>query len=213
MIAALMTGIELVHVDAHLVAINKPAGLLSVPGRGADKADCALTRVREIFPDALTVHRLDMATSGLLLFPRSAEVHRALSIQFEKRQVHKTYIAEVDGMPSPAEGLIDLPLIADWPNRPLQKVDTEIGKPSQTRYRTIASGGAHSRLALEPITGRSHQLRVHLAAIGHAILGDEFYAPPHVHAAAPRLQLHASRLEFLHPATGAAMVIESACPF
>lgn len=205
--------LHVVHADDDLLAIDKPSGLLSVPGRGPDKADCALARVMEEFPDALTVHRLDMATSGLLLFARSKDMQRALSGLFASGGIAKRYVADVWGVPAPASGEIDLPLITDWPQRPLQKVDRETGKPSITRYETSSVHGTFSRLALTPLTGRSHQLRVHLAQIGHPILGDEFYAHPDALAARGRLALHAAALRFEHPATRAAMSLESTCPF
>lgn len=202
-----------IHCDAHLILIDKPSGLLSVPGRGADKADCAITRVQAEFPDALTVHRLDMATSGLLMMARSKEMQRALSGLFERGEVEKCYLADVWGTPQPASGEIDLPLITDWPRRPLQKVDPEIGKPSRTLYETLSVTAGTARLKLTPLTGRSHQLRVHLAAIGHPILGDEFYASGEALAARPRLALHAAKLAFAHPEKGERMEFEAPCPF
>jgi tRNA pseudouridine32 synthase / 23S rRNA pseudouridine746 synthase len=215
-----MTGLDLVHVDAHLLVVEKPAGLLSVPGRGADKQDCAAARVQRLYPDALVVHRLDMATSGLLLMARGAEMQRRLSRAFADRQVHKRYVAVVAGRLDEVTShdgwaLIDLPLAADWPNRPRRIVDLERGKPSQTRWRVLAYDAAAdaSRLELEPITGRSHQLRVHLQSLGHAILGDNLYAPPEVQARSPRLLLHASALQLVHPATGEPLAWSSAVPF
>lgn len=183
--------IRIVHVDARLVVIDKPAGLLSVPGR--TEPDCASARVQADCPDARIVHRLDQATSGLLLFARGAQAQRELSAAFADRRVEKHYVAIVGGALD-GEGLIDLPLAADWPNRPRQQVDRALGKPSQTRWRTLAREGTHSRVALTPITGRTHQLRVHLAALGHPILGDALYAPPELASASPRLLLHASEL-------------------
>lgn len=182
---------RIVHADARLVVIDKPAGLLSVPGR--TEPDCASARVQAAYPDALIVHRLDQATSGLLLFARGPDAQRELSADFAERRVGKLYIAVVAGRLD-GEGLIDLPLAADWPNRPRQRVDLERGKPSQTRWRVLAHEGGHTRVALEPLTGRSHQLRVHLAHLGHAILGDALYAAPAIAAASPRLLLHASEL-------------------
>ena len=205
--------VSYIYHDDHLILIDKPSGLLSVPGRGEDKADCAIARVQAEFPDALTVHRLDMATSGLLLMARGKDMQRALSALFERGEVEKAYRADVWGAPSPASGEIDLPLITDWPNRPLQKVDHEIGKPSQTLYETLSVQNGHARLKLTPLTGRSHQLRVHLAAIGHPILGDEFYAAGEALAARPRLALHAARLAFIHPSTGIRIEFEALCPF
>lgn len=182
---------KLLHVNEHLVVIDKPAGLLSVPGR--TEPDCASARVQRLYPGALIVHRLDQATSGLLLFARGAEAQRELSADFAERRVGKLYIAVVAGRLD-GEGLIDLPLAADWPNRPRQQVDHDRGKASQTRWRVLAHEGGHTRVALEPLTGRSHQLRVHLAQLGHAILGDALYAAPDIAAASPRLLLHASEL-------------------
>ncbi len=205
--------LEIVHADNFLIAMDKPSGLLSVPGRGQDKADCALSRAQAIYPDALTVHRLDMATSGLLLLARGKAMQRALSGLFERGEVQKRYVADVWGILSPAAGEISLPLITDWPRRPLQKVDHEIGKPSVTRYETLSVSGTIARLALTPLTGRSHQLRVHLAETGHPILGDEFYATGEALAARPRLALHAERLAFRHPGTGVEVVLVCPCPF
>ena len=204
------------YVDAVLLVVDKPAGLLAVPGRGPDKQDCLAARVQATYPGALVVHRLDMATSGLMLFARNADAQRALSRAFAARQVKKRYVAVVGGRPAPPAagwGEIDLPLILDWPRRPLSKVDFEIGKPSLTRWRTLAHVGDTTRVELEPVTGRSHQLRVHLQALGHPILGDELYAPPEVRSASPRLLLHAAYLELPHPLTGEAVVVESEPPF
>ena len=209
-------GLRLVHADEALVAVDQPAGMLSVPGRGADKADCAAKRVQAALADALIVHRLDMGTSGLMVFGRGAGAQRALSVAFAERRVAKRYVAVVAGLPEADEGTIDLPLICDWPNRPRQMVCHERGKPSLTCWRVLGrSPGepATTRLALEPLTGRSHQLRVHLQAIGHAILGDELYAPPEVHAMAPRLLLHAEHLTLPHPSTGEPLVLHAPCPF
>lgn len=182
---------RVLHADDRLVVIDKPAGLLSVPGRS--EPDCASARVQALHPDALVVHRLDQATSGLLLFARGLQAQRELSADFAERRVGKVYVAVVAGRLD-GEGLIDLPLAADWPNRPRQQVDLARGKPSQTRWRALAHEGGHTRVALEPLTGRSHQLRVHLAHLGHAILGDTLYASADIAAARPRLLLHASEL-------------------
>jgi tRNA pseudouridine32 synthase/23S rRNA pseudouridine746 synthase len=210
-----------VHADAHLLVVDKPAGVLSVPGRGADKQDCMAARVQRVYPDALVVHRLDMATSGLLLMARGAAMQRDLSRAFAQREVGKRYVAVVAGRLEQAHsanggwGLIDLPLAADWPNRPLRVVDHEHGKPSQTRWRVLAgdAGRDQTRVELEPLTGRSHQLRVHLQALGHPILGDNFYAPPEVRSRSPRLLLHASDLWLDHPATLQAVHWTSPAPF
>ena len=198
------------HADDALLVLAKPAGLLSVPGRGADKQDCASARASQQWPGALVVHRLDMATSGLLLMARTPEVQRALSQAFADRQVEKRYQAIVQGCMAAPEnkngwGDIELPIAADWERRPLRVIDHERGKPSHTRWRLLASDAAAqtSRLELSPVTGRTHQLRLHLAAIGHAILGDALYADASVQARAPRLLLHATRLAFAHPLSGA----------
>ncbi len=198
------------HADDALLVLAKPAGLLSVPGRGADKQDCASARASQQWPGALVVHRLDMATSGLLLMARTPEVQRALSQAFADRQVEKRYQAIVQGCVAAPEsqggwGNIELPIAADWERRPLRVIDHERGKPSHTRWRLLASDttAQTSRLELSPITGRTHQLRLHLAAIGHAILGDALYADASVQARAPRLLLHATRLAFAHPLSGA----------
>jgi len=207
--------LPVLHLDEALIALDKPAGLLAVPGRGPANADCLAARVQAIHPEALVVHRLDMATSGLLLMARGPAMQRALSIAFAQRQVHKTYEAVVQGRPAEAAGDISLPLIADWPNRPRQKVDWAMGKPSLTCWRLLAHDPARnrSRLALTPVTGRSHQLRVHLMAIGHAILGDELYAPPETATAAPRLLLHACRLQLPHPLDGRPVDLHCPVPF
>ena len=209
------TPLHILHVDDSLLVLNKPPGLLSVPGRGADKQDCLSRRVQTIYPDALVVHRLDMATSGLMIMARGAAMQRALNRQFEQREVYKRYVALVDGWLAPASsaggwGLIDRPIGVDWPRRPLRIIDAA-GKPSQTRWRSLAfDDAAHStRVELEPLTGRSHQLRVHLQALGHPILGDALYAPGAVQARSPRLLLHACALRLLHPATGALLSFES----
>ena len=188
--------VHLVHLDERLLVADKPAGLLCVPGRGPERADCLTARVQAACADALVVHRLDMGTSGLVVFGRGAAMQRALSIAFAERRMHKRYEAVVAGLPADDSGEIDLPLAADWPRRPRQQVSHAIGKPSLTRWQVLSRDAASgtSRLALIPVTGRSHQLRVHLAAIGHPILGDELYAPPAWAAAAPRLLLHACQL-------------------
>jgi len=194
-------GLELLYQDEHLLVVNKPAGLLSVPGRGVDKQDSLISRVQREFEDALIVHRLDMATSGLLVLARDALSHRALSMQFQQRQVSKEYVAVVYGVPVEKGGLIDLPLITDWPNRPKQIVDFINGKASQTRYRILDTDSVQkrSRLSLMPITGRTHQLRVHCQFLGYPIVGDRLYAPMELSQVEDRLLLHAQRLGFTHP--------------
>lgn len=203
---------DIVHADDHLVVVDKPAGLLSVPGRGEGKQDCASARVQALYADALIVHRLDMATSGLLLLARGAAMQRALSIAFAGRQVHKRYVAVVAGLLAADQGEIDAPLIADWPNRPRQVIDLARGKPSLTRWTVLGRDAAlgRTRIALEPVTGRSHQLRVHLAHIGHPILGDELYGDIGTSA---RLLLHASELRLVHPLFGTPLHFTSTAPF
>jgi tRNA pseudouridine32 synthase/23S rRNA pseudouridine746 synthase len=216
--------LRVIHADETLLVLDKPAGLLAVPGRGEDKQDCLSLRAQQRWPDALIVHRLDMATSGLLVMARGAGAQRALSMAFAARAVRKRYQAVVQGAlvapPGVADGsehwhTIDLPLILDWPNRPRSIVDDAIGKPSLTRWRVLAhdAAGGTTRVALEPVTGRSHQLRVHLQALGHPILGDTLYAPPEVQARAPRLLLHACQITLVHPVTGAALRFDSPAPF
>ncbi|MDT8989516.1 pseudouridine synthase [Curvibacter sp. APW13] len=206
------------YADDHLLALNKPSGVLSVPGKGEDKQDCAWHWARKTYPDALVVHRLDMATSGVLLFARTLECQRALGQAFSERQVHKRYVALVSPALPTRIGEwhdIDLPIGFDWAQRPLRKIDLETGKPSHTRYCALPQlPCSHaSRVALEPLTGRTHQLRVHLAAIGHPILGDTLYAPPAVQAMAPRLQLHAESLQLLHPVTGLPLTLHCEADF
>lgn len=214
------SGFCVIHADAGLLVLDKPAGLLAVPGRGADKQDCLSARVQAAYPDALVVHRLDMATSGLMLMARSVGIQRALGALFERREIHKRYIAVVHGLPPPPQspdgwGLIDLPIMVDWPRRPIRIIDAARGKPSQTRWRVLAQdvSAQQTRLELEPLTGRSHQLRVHLQALGHPILGDRLYATEAMNPLADRLLLHACALSFIHPVSGEAMRFESAVPF
>ena len=206
---------ELLYQDDVLLILNKPSGLLSVPGRGEDKQDCLSARVQAQFSDALVVHRLDMATSGLLLMARGLSAQRSLNAAFENRQVTKRYVACVAGLlPIDSQWqTIDLPILVDWPNRPLRTIHPN-GQPSVTRWRCISNENptfqGTSRLELEPVTGRSHQLRVHLQALGHPIAGDSLYAPLEVQALAPRLLLHACSLSFPHPLSGEALQFQ--CP-
>ena len=212
-------GLDIVHRDEHLIAINKPAGLLSVPGRGADLQDCALHRVQKHFPSALLVHRLDEATSGLLVFAQSKSVQQALGAAFEARQISKAYVAWVHGLNLPADGVIDAPISVDWPQRPLRKIDFLNGKPAITRYQTLQRNerSAQTLCGLEPETGRTHQLRLHMQHLGHPIVGDRLYG----NAAnttdwadsADRLMLHASQLAFMHPVSGQRVGLLSPAPF
>lgn len=199
-----------VAVETDLLVVNKPAGLLSVPGRGEGKQDCAWSRARTLFPDAQVVHRLDMATSGLLLLARGAAMQRGLSKAFADRLVHKRYEAVVCGEPADDEGQVDLPLRCDWPNRPRQMVDPVQGKPSLTHWRVLTREAGRTRVALQPVTGRSHQLRVHMAAMGWPIAGDELYGDVD---AAPRLLLHASELALAHPLDDRPLAWTSRPPF
>ena len=205
--------VPVLYSDGTLVVIDKPAGLLSVPGRGADLQDCATVRVQARFPDAKVVHRLDQATSGLMVLARGVEAQRKLGRAFEARRVVKRYVAVVTGLVSSDQGSIDLPLSSDWPNRPRQQVDPERGKPSLTRWQVISrdAGSSTTRLELEPLTGRSHQLRVHLLAIGHPIVGDALYAG--LAQTASRLMLHARALTIEHPDDARAMNFSSVVPF
>ena len=210
------TDLTLVHEDPYLLVLDKPAGLLCVPGRGEDKQDCLSARAVARWPEALVVHRLDMATSGLVLMARSGDMQRALGDAFAQQAVWKRYEAVVDGLldAGPHWSEIDAPLTADWPRRPMQKIDAA-GKPSVTRWRVLEALPSlqASRLLLAPRTGRTHQLRVHLASIGHAILGDALYGGEEVQQRTPRLMLHASVLQLRHPATGEALRFESVPPF
>jgi tRNA pseudouridine32 synthase/23S rRNA pseudouridine746 synthase len=202
---------RVLHADRSFVAVDKPAGLLSVPGRGADKQDCLWARVRAAWPDALVVHRLDQATSGVMLFARGAVSQRLLSAAFEQRRVAKRYEAVVAGVVADDAGTIELPLAADWPNRPRQQVDRDRGKAALTRWRVLARDATTTRVALEPVTGRSHQLRVHCAAIGHPIVGDALYG--RADPVAPRLLLHAAAITIAHPEDGTSIAIECPSPF
>jgi len=217
--------VEVRYADDTLLVVDKPSGLLSVPGRGPANADCVSARVQAEYPDALVVHRLDMGTSGLMVLARGVEAQRRLSAQFAQRQVDKMYEALVAGIPiesaSGGWSQIRLPLQVDWPNRPRSHVTFEGGKPSHTRWRLVGppltqhgdTRMIHSRVALQPLTGRSHQLRVHLLATGHPILGDELYAPPAIAQAATRLMLHAGALSFNHPVTGVRLSFTQPAPF
>lgn len=192
--------------DEHIMVVNKPSGLLSVPGRAPENKDSVMTRIQADFPAAESVHRLDMATSGVIIVALTKAAERELKRQFREREPKKTYIARVWGHLMQDEGLIDLPLICDWPNRPKQKVCYETGKSAQTEYLVLSrDDDGSTRVKLSPITGRSHQLRVHMLAMGHPILGDGFYAHPEAKAMAPRLQLHALELRITHPEFGTPM--------
>ncbi len=202
--------LEIIHVDDTFVAANKPTGLLTVPGRGPDKQDCLYRRMLDEFPDALVVHRLDMDTSGLILFARSPEAQRNLSLQFEKREISKTYIAIVEGIIEKNAGMIDFPMRKDMEQRlpPKHLVDCVRGKKAVTEWRVLSRGVATTRVVLFPQTGRSHQLRVHMQATSFPIVGDPIYGTP-----AERLMLHAQLLEFHHPVSGEPIQLECPAPF
>ncbi|WP_199611097.1 bifunctional tRNA pseudouridine(32) synthase/23S rRNA pseudouridine(746) synthase RluA [Flocculibacter collagenilyticus] len=215
--------LDVVYHDDDIVVLNKPSGLLSVPGKHEDHKDCLETRVRKVWPTATIVHRLDMATSGILIMALNKAAHRHISRQFQDRLTEKQYIARVFGEFEQPTGEVNLPLICDWPNRPKQMVDFERGKPSLTKYKVLEqtsvmqehSGKQHtvSRVALTPVTGRSHQLRVHMLSLDHPILGDKLYAHSEALALASRLQLHAHWLKLTHPVTEKSIEFRIVCPF
>ncbi|XDA98605.1 RluA family pseudouridine synthase [Sulfitobacter sp. LCG007] len=204
--------LSVLYEDAEIIVLDKPAGLLSVPGKGPDLADCLLSRLQAAFPDALLVHRLDRDTSGVIIFALTPHAQRHLGLQFEKRMTRKTYVARVWGVPERPSGAIDMPIIVDWPNRPRQKVDFESGRPAQTDWRLLKDEGETARVRLMPHTGRSHQLRVHMKEIGHPILGDPFYAEGPARDF-PRLMLHSEELRFKHPQGGRSMKLRTPAPF
>lgn len=206
------TPLDVLHEDAQVIVVNKPAGLLSVPGRGAHLADCLLTRVQAAFPQALLVHRLDRDTSGVMIFAQTPHAQKYLGQQFENRLARKTYVARVWGRVEPKTGTVDLPLIVDWPNRPRQMVCHDTGKPAVTDWRVVRHEGDTTRVRLFPKTGRSHQLRVHMQALGHPILGDPFYAEGPAQDF-PRLMLHSEELRIKHPEDGVSMKFRAAPEF
>lgn len=194
--------IKIISRDGDLLIVSKPAGLLSVPGKSPEHRDCLESRICLNYPEARIVHRLDMATSGIMVMAMNAKAHRHLGLQFERRHIKKTYVARVWGVVGDDEGQINLPLRCDWPNRPLQMVDRKQGKSALTNWRVLEREDNATWLLLMPRTGRSHQLRVHMLSIGHPILGDNFYANGEALAAADRLMLHAESLELFHPDGG-----------
>ncbi|WP_346911848.1 bifunctional tRNA pseudouridine(32) synthase/23S rRNA pseudouridine(746) synthase RluA [uncultured Roseibium sp.] len=205
--------LEVLHRDEDLLVVNKQSGLLSVPGKAAEHADCIEARAQQAYPEARIVHRLDMDTSGILVLAMNAAAHRHLGLQFERRKTQKTYVAKVWGQLSADEGEVDLPLICDWPNRPKQMVCHDRGKPALTRWEVVERDGVMTRVRLYPLTGRSHQLRVHMLALGHPIAGDRFYADGDALHASGRLALHAEELTLHHPADGRLVTFRADCPF
>lgn len=209
-------GLEILYQDDDLIAINKPSYLLSVPGRGEDKQDSVASRIIDTYKTAKVVHRLDWATSGLMMMALNREAHRQLNWQFERREVKKCYIALVYGKFPFAQGTINLPLICDWENRPKQRVDYAIGKEAITYFKRDNNyvGQTKSRLILTPQTGRSHQLRLHLKTLGHAIVGDRLYADKDNYPdKESRMYLHAHWLQIKQPKTGEVLALTSPCPF
>ncbi len=204
--------LDVLHEDAQLIVVNKPSGLLSVPGRGEHLSDCLLTRVQDVFPQALLVHRLDRDTSGVMVFAQTPHAQRHLGLQFENRQTRKTYVARVWGRVEPKTGTVDFPLIVDWPNRPRQVVCHDTGKPAITDWRVLKHEDETTRIRLFPKTGRSHQLRVHMQALGHPILGDPFYAEGPARDY-PRLMLHSEELRLKNPEGGVSMTFRAKAAF
>jgi tRNA pseudouridine32 synthase/23S rRNA pseudouridine746 synthase len=203
----------ILHIDERIIVVDKPTGLLSVPGIGPEKADCLVSRVAQVHPGARIVHRLDRDTSGVIVLARDAEAHRHLSIQFQDRQVDKHYVAVAAGVIKEDEGVIDLPMRKDLVTTPLQVIDHIHGRSAVTQWRVLERLEDATRVELTPLTGRSHQLRLHLKTLGHPILGDDLYAPPEVRDRVSRLHLHATHLRIAHPSTGAPQAFDSACPF
>ncbi|HEY8595326.1 MAG TPA: RluA family pseudouridine synthase [Devosiaceae bacterium] len=205
--------LSVLHEDEHILVLDKPAGLLSVAGKPAEHADCLEARAGQRFGRVSMVHRLDRDTSGVIVLARTREAHANLGLQFEHRKTRKSYVARIWGEMDQDEGRVDLPMIVDWPNRPRQMVDHERGRSAVTDWRVEARNGGITRVRLFPLTGRSHQLRVHMLSLGHPILGDSLYAHDPAFEAADRLQLHAEELGFAHPADGREMVFASPAPF
>ena len=201
--------IEYVYNDEQIIIVDKPANMLSVPGRGPDKQDCLIRRVQKRFPEARIVHRLDFSTSGLMVIAQNRESHRILSRQFENRETEKTYVAKVFGQPAQAFGVVDLPLRCDWERRPLQIVDHQQGKDALTHWKIIERLENSCFVELSPTTGRTHQLRVHMQTMGHPILGDELYAHEEAYSMADRLNLHAKELIINHPVENNRMTFSS----
>jgi tRNA pseudouridine32 synthase / 23S rRNA pseudouridine746 synthase len=209
------SALDILYLDDDLLVVNKPAGLLTVPGKGPAKQDCMINRALAFNPNARVVHRLDQGTSGIVMFPLNYMCLRLLTKQFETRGIHKHYVAVVTGLVALDEGEVQLPLICDWPNRPLQKVCFESGKPAHTRYTVLERDAIKhcTRVLLEPVSGRTHQLRVHMLSLGHPIIGDQLYSSPEIQAQAPRLLLHAQHIQLMHPITGNNITVECKAEF
>lgn len=205
--------LDILYQDNDLVVLNKPSGLLTVTGRLPEHQDCLETRVQRVLPTATIVHRLDMATSGIILMALNKAAHIEISRQFEKREISKRYIARVYGNLADNQGEVNLPLICDWPNRPKQKVDHQNGKKALTQYQVLAREPNGTLVELTPVTGRSHQLRVHMLALGHPILGDRLYAHAEALKVSQRLQLHAQAITLKHPVTKSELHFNTHCPF
>ena len=210
-----LMALDILYIDNDLLIANKPAGLLTVPGKGPDKQDCLINRVLKVNPNARVVHRLDQGTSGIVMFPLNYMCLKLLTKQFETRDIHKRYVAVVAGLVEQDEGEVQLPLICDWPNRPLQKVCFESGKPAHTRYTVLKRDITNNstRVLLEPVSGRTHQLRVHMQSLGHPMLGDQLYSPSNIQAQAPRLLLHAQHIQLTHPISQVDIQIECMAEF
>jgi len=204
--------LSILHEDQHILVVDKPAGLLSVPGKLEGRADCMISRLQAARWDALVVHRLDCDTSGVMIFARTKQAQGFLGQQFEQRHARKTYVARVWGAMAQDQGHVDLPLGSDWPRRPRQMVDHENGRPAQTDWEVIGRGDTETRVRLHPLTGRSHQLRVHMLALGHVIIGDQIYATGPAREA-PRLMLHSETLCLHHPATQERVTFSAPVPF
>ncbi|MDN3608261.1 bifunctional tRNA pseudouridine(32) synthase/23S rRNA pseudouridine(746) synthase RluA [Vibrio ostreicida] len=205
--------VDIVFEDDHILAVNKPSGLLSVPGRLKEHHDSMWSRLAETYPDIQVVHRLDMDTSGLMLLAKTKTAERSLKKQFQYRLTHKVYYARVWGEVEVSAGEVDFPLVGDWPNRPRQKVCFEHGKAAKTLFNVVKREDKTTLVRLLPITGRSHQLRVHMQALGHAIVGDEFYAHVEAFEFSDRLALHAAELSFYHPNSQRLMNLFVSCDF
>jgi len=205
--------LDIVYQDNDLVVLNKQSGLLTVPGRLAEHQDCLENRVKSVLPTATIVHRLDMATSGIILMALNKPAHVHISRQFEKRKTQKSYIARVFGKVKVPAGSVDEPLICDWPNRPKQKIDHQHGKKALTHYKVLSYQDDSTLVELTPVTGRSHQLRVHMLSLGHPILGDRLYAHDKALTQSARLQLHAQQLTIFHPRTNEQLTFHANCPF